>query len=68
MPEIKSPPQSFSSDDWAQALGEDPKRVCAGVALMRSGDTDLLEQVLSGRLSVEQALKTIKGRVAKAQI
>ena len=43
------------------ALGVDPQRVHAAVGLMRSGDADILTEVLSGRLTLEQALKLARG-------
>jgi hypothetical protein len=67
MPRI-IPSQSFSSDELAQALGEDPKRIRAAIAIMRSGDTSVLADLIAGNLSIEQALKTIEGGAVKAQI
>jgi hypothetical protein len=57
-----------SQSELAQALGEDPKRIRAAIAIMRSGDTGVLEELLAGHTTLEQALKTIKGRAVKAQI
>jgi hypothetical protein len=65
MPRI-IPSQSFSSDELAQALGENPKRIRAAVALMRTGDADLIDKVINGDMTVDAALRM--ARAAKAQI
>jgi phosphotransacetylase len=66
MPKNITSPRSISSDELANALGEDPRRVHAAVALMRTGRADLINAVVDGRLNVDAALRM--ARAAKAKI
>jgi hypothetical protein len=59
------PAQAASEHELAPKLareGFDPKLVRSAIVLMRRGAGDLIEQVLSGKLSVAQASAMARGR------